>query len=360
MIERTGVFNSSFSVASDTIRPTVLYISSHEGTSMDLGYVFEELQVPHKWVKPKLPYLVTKELAKADWEKNGIHYCALFDFIIVGDTVPRARGFIENRCKDSQIILQATQRFDQGMVKAQRAEWIDLLRQASQEMTNVRVIENNPYESWYMKYVRNAMFFNATMIRPSGRWPSKNLISVATFNHSHEHLNAVVRQHYIPYLDEMLVGNLSRLQIPFVELRHKHYGGAQGLASYRCVIVFPYQVSVMALYENLAAGVNLLVPSLGFYKSLAPRLRANGVGLFLSDLKVLQRKPNGWKSIEWFNDYFKDVLIHYDSWNHLRELVLNKKDFKEHSEKVKSFMKKHTRQVLQQWDSVLQCRPKCD
>ena len=69
------------------VRPSVLYVSAHEGTAMDMAYICEVLGVFCKWVIPHhLPYAVTKEIAQDDWEKLHDYQCGFFDYIIVADT----------------------------------------------------------------------------------------------------------------------------------------------------------------------------------------------------------------------------------------------------------------------------------
>ncbi len=89
---------------------------------------------------------MTKELAHDDHQRYSRYQCGLFDFIIVGDTVAGARALImEHGCKESQIILHVTQRFDAGMEAQLKQEWIELLNNASTTMPNVRMVINNPY-----------------------------------------------------------------------------------------------------------------------------------------------------------------------------------------------------------------------
>ena len=98
------------------VRPTVLYLSAHQGTAMDMKYVCQQLQVPFKWIVPShLPYQVTKDIATQDWESYNEYQCGLFDVIIVADTNAKGRGLLQHICNDSQIILHTTQRFDTGM-----------------------------------------------------------------------------------------------------------------------------------------------------------------------------------------------------------------------------------------------------
>ena len=71
----------------DAVRPSVLYISAHQGTAMDMAYVCNCLGIAFKWVVPShLPYEVTREIAQDDWDRLHDYQCGLFDYIIVADT----------------------------------------------------------------------------------------------------------------------------------------------------------------------------------------------------------------------------------------------------------------------------------
>lgn len=211
---------------------------------MDLWYVFDKLGVRFKWVIPEhLPYGVTQQHAKDDHERYSEYQCGLFDFIIVGDTVARARALLEHGCLQSQIILHVTHRFDAGMEGPLKDEWISLLQKAATTMPNVRMVNNNPYELWYMQHVRNAAFIAPKLIRPSGHWPA-GLMPQAPPGNSFQ--VALVIQNCIPYLNEILLGNMTRLGVPeqvwrranpLPSIRHGHVrkpssrGGTNGAVS---------------------------------------------------------------------------------------------------------------------------------
>ena len=119
------------------------------------------------------------------------------------------------------------------------------------------------------------------------------------------------------------------------------------------------QVSVMAMYENLASGVVLIVPSLSFYQAMARALLENGVGLHLVDLDLLEANLLGFTAIEWWAPYFSEVMIHFDSWHHLKDILSSSTDFQAHKQKVRDFMQVHTNIVLQQWSKLLWCDLHC-
>ena len=168
--------------------------------------------------------------------------CGAWDFIIVADTNAKARALLQNRCNDSQIILHTTQRFDAGMEGDHKLEWTALIKDALVQMPNLYLVANNPYEVWYAQTVRKAKFFTPRLIRPTGHWPGKWQLKANIGDVNADASPAVVVQPYIPYLNHILLGNLSLLGMNVVMLQHQQYGGAAALASFKCVIQFPYQV----------------------------------------------------------------------------------------------------------------------
>lgn len=112
------------------------------------------------------------------------------------------------------------------------------------------------------------------------------------------------------------------------------------------------------MYENLASGTVLVVPSLSFYRAMAHALLENGVGLHLDDLDILEANLLGYTAMEWWAPYFADILIHFDSWQHLKH-ILNNTDFQAHESKVMEFMAVHTEVALQQWNELLWCDLHC-
>ncbi len=266
------------------------------------------------------------------------------------------RALLQNKCADSQIIFHTTQRFDTGMGGPLMQEWLELLDEAVRTMPNLRFVANNPYEMWYAHKVQKATFITAQTIRPTGHWPDDVQLA---FEAGDPDANAVVLQNYEPYLNEILLSNITNMNIPVDLLHHGRYGGAHGLAQYRCVIQFPYQVSVMAMYENLAAGVVLIVPSLSFYRSIAQALVNHGVGLYLNDLDTLETDPAGWAATEWWGPYFADVLVHFESWEHLERILSGQFEFHHHKQMVVQFMSEHSHQVVKQWSEILWCNCHC-
>ncbi len=65
------------------------------------------------------------------------------------------------------------------------------------------------------------------------------------------------------YVDELT--NNRHMSVKVLE---HDYGGPATLAKYKAYIEFPYQVSTMKFYENIAHGVVILVPTARFLQAL--------------------------------------------------------------------------------------------
>ncbi|KXZ41651.1 hypothetical protein GPECTOR_342g82 [Gonium pectorale] len=95
-----------------------------------------------------------------------------------------------------------------------------------------------------------------------------------------------------------------------------HYGGPKGLASYAAVLHTPYQVSIMGLYETLAAGGTYIIPSYSFLRSIAARC---------IEMRFIAR----WNSLEpeieqlweWYHADLREAFVYFDSWDHLAQLM---------------------------------------
>lgn len=188
---------------------------------------------------------------------------------------------------------------------------------------------------------------------------------------------------------KMLHRLLQAQKISYRTVQHRRYGGPSGLAKYKCLIDVPYQVgwrgqfaslhidllwfapcvtchyelfarmqvSTMALYENLAAGVPYLIPS--------PQLLAlwvdgkadadgekhdfpgdgSGVASLGSPNFPLDR-------MDFYNNFAKDVVFTFDSWDDLRH-KLETIDFDAARKKAVDKMDRLREQAVLDWKDIL-------
>ncbi|KAJ3394550.1 hypothetical protein HDU84_007724 [Entophlyctis sp. JEL0112] len=238
--------------------------------------------------------------------------CAAADVIIIADTLPDARPILQSllksnpaeRCR-SKIVVELTNRFDWGVYDFdQYHQLIWEVTQAKPE--NLFWVANNAFEAKVM-----ADDCNATpefrILRPSGHSdvPEQDVSEEARSK-------AMMRE-----LDKSeVLGTMLKMKIPFTRVVG-HYGGPKTLAKYKAYIEFPYQVSTMKFYENLAAGVHMLIPSPKFFKELIEsRIHAFG------PWEMLRRMgPDWYRHMDYFIPEFSPYVQYFNSFEHLKEIL---------------------------------------
>ncbi|KAJ3242325.1 hypothetical protein HDU81_005078 [Chytriomyces hyalinus] len=243
--------------------------------------------------------------------------CASADVIIISDTLPDARPLLQSllrpnpaeRCS-SQIVVELTNRFDWGI--ADFDEYHQLIWQLHHaKPANLHWVANNAFEAKVMAddTLANPEF---RIFRPSGFSDvPPNVVS------PQEKQMALMRE-----LDNSeVLATMRELQIPFNRVVG-HYGGPHTLKQYRAYIEFPYQVSTMKLYENLAAGVVMLIPSHSFFKELVEK-RIHAFGPW----EMLRRMgPNWHEYMDYYVPELSPYIYYFNSFDHLREILTSTKD----------------------------------
>ncbi|KAI9340002.1 hypothetical protein BDR26DRAFT_373113 [Obelidium mucronatum] len=207
--------------------------------------------------------------------------CSQSDVIVIADTLPDARGILlsllnpdpTQRCS-SKIIVESTNRFN-WMIDDQ-TEYNQMLRNLTEDPPkNLIWTANNPFEEVYFQMrVGNAPKFE--LVRSLGVWnvdplddlptttPSVKAISVPDPNK----IAMIDNVEPISYPKVVQLMKLNGKLDSLVAKLPKHYGGPQTLLGYKGFLEFPYQVSVMKFYENIAHGVPQLLPTPRFLKAI--------------------------------------------------------------------------------------------
>lgn len=321
----------------------VLYYSRHQGTMDDFTYFASHLKGMRLFFSLSPQYHSdygmsadrARELVSDGYAQR---VCKEFDTIIISDTIPDARPFM-NIADNCSLVLQVTNRFDFGLVS--NTEYIDLVKRISGK---VKWGVNNPWEPEYMKR-KGVDIDNATysLIRPSGH------SSVPVGEANSDLCSVSIRT----AMDRVLARIMDRMDIPFTRLKER-YGGPKTLALYRCWIHIPYQVSVMKMMENLDAGVTMLIPSPQFFEQLSVKYLS-----FIPDSAqmVIDLKQEGkdWKQ---FSDFYCDQHLKFfhtfDSWDHLKEIIMNNTYFsKERIISGQQYANTTRREAIEKWANVL-------
>ena len=135
------------------------------------------------------------------------------------------------------------------------------------------------------------------------------------------------------------------------------------------------QVSVMSMYENIAAGIVYVVPSphlmTGWGRGVPKNDTLGHRMMYPVDTECpldpsdahwtasCQTWPHSadadfpWDKVEFYNSFFKDVIVAFDSWMDLRH-KLDTVDFASMRRRGVELMDKHRGRVLKAWKEMLE------
>ena len=317
----------------------ILYVSRHEGTFTNFCYIAEHLGFNVTSLLPNYSYTGKPDCYYKDKCQSFVKSkCSEFDYIIISDVIPDSYIFLINKC-NKKIILEITNRFDWLMTNKNYYKTVS----KAIKKNNIIVVENNPFEV-YHACDKNIFIQNYYLIRPIG-YPPNNIVKK-----EHKEFHDIVAVIGTRIQDQKSLYKLNRLNITFKYLPYK-YGGPLVLATYKAVLMLPYQVSIMKMMENFRYGVAMIIPS----ERLLRKLIKNNYAFISSEVFHI---PNGVRTyIEFYNDEFRDLFIYFDSYNDLPDIIKNT-DFKTLKEKEKEFMRNYEKKAIKMWAEVLDILPK--
>ncbi|KAJ3130939.1 hypothetical protein HK100_007138 [Physocladia obscura] len=263
--------------------PRITYFNGHRGCNENMHGVMTRLKLNFNVLNPRK---ITRYGMRHVDGQTLINFgyiatlCNASDVIIIADTLPDARGILlslvdpdeSKRCK-SNIVVELTNRFN-WIVDAQKDYNELMLQLVENPPENLYWTANNPFEEVYFKMrVGKAPPFK--LLRSLGVWDvdpfdnSAGITSVASkgkFGRVKipDQINSLTiirdetRNNQHPKVE--LLFRLYGIYDKVVRLP-KHYGGPSILYRYKGLIEFPYQVSVMKFYENIAHGVPQVLPT---------------------------------------------------------------------------------------------------
>ena len=128
------------------------------------------------------------------------------------------------------------------------------------------VVVNNPYEIYYL--CRNGIHVpHYALIRSTGNPPVINEYNESLYYTSEEPEKTIAIISRSKQDSMLSVPALQALNVPYEVLKTR-YGGPKILSKFKALLYLPYQVSVMAMMENLRAKVIYLLPSPSMFKRL--------------------------------------------------------------------------------------------
>lgn len=335
----------------------ILHLSFHKGCIQEFAGMAKQLDLHvESWFIPDLPgqffdgvsqgnvlYNITHDRAKRIWHKHERLFQS-FDAILVSDTAPLSRIFLQNGWK-KPLIVWVCNRFDY----CDRAslddefpdqEYYELFRKAAHQK-NVFIIPYTSFERYYAKnknvsinnfviapcYPEFAKSFN-TCIPPSVK-------KEATF-------------FLPPYHNETQFVDLVKLcESMGIKSYCGRYNGPKDLKDFKGVIHLPYNWSNLAFFENIRYGIPYFVPSQRFLKQLL----ATGK-YFHADMAFLT-KDQLFNLSEWYSPLHQDIITYFDSWEDLKYKI-ETTDFARLRKKVKAYAREHYIRMFDRWQRIFQ------
>jgi hypothetical protein len=322
----------------------ILYFSRHEGTISNFSTIAKLLSFDVTVLSPWYDFDVRPNCYKEDKCKSYVEMmCNRYDFIVISDIIPDSYIYLTNPCK-AKIILEITNRFDLFVTDENKDDYLSKFGKAVKENKNVVVVENNPFEAYFAckEGVHIPKYY---LIRPIGYAPP----AVMHEQHNEVH-DEIAFINHSDHDESITLPNLENVGVKFTKLPHR-YGGPLVLATYKALLMLPYQVSIMKMMENFRYGVAMILPSERLFKEL---LRDDRYGFAHKELNDVENGVSNY--VEFYNSDFKHLFVYFDKWEDLPSIIENT-DFDAKKRQVKEFMEKYERKALSLWAEVLDLIP---
>lgn len=300
----------------------IAYVSRHVGTTADFKYMADNLQLenvnyfdPSKWYN----FRDSKEKFMSIIE-NGIRdkICSEHDAVFISDALSDGWAFIKGdnpKCKN--VVFVVTNRFDycvrSGDVEEFHKDFSFALNRNDEY--RLRIIVNNPFEIEYMKDrgIELPEDVDHPLIRPFGYTTIPPDSGV--FEQEKCVLIARVDQ------DKTLMHNLVRDNTGIdCKVLNGRYGGPRTLSKYQSIVVhLPYQVSIMKMWENLAYGTLMAIPSPRLFTEICDEHSCE------QTTDVFETKAvdgdHWYEFVDFYLKGWNECFVQFDSWDELKDIL---------------------------------------
>src|SRR5579862_1294340 len=335
----------------------VLHLSFHRGCIQEFDGIATQIGCEvESWFIPDLPakffdgvsqgnalYNVTHERAERIWNKHKKLF-EKFDAVLVSDTAPLSRIFLQNDWK-KPLIVWVCNRFDycdhaslDGDFPDQ--EYYELFQQATLKK-NVFIFPYTSFERFYAK--RKGIELNNFVIAPC--YPQVGRVQSSSIPTS-----VVKEQTFFlpPYHNETKFLDLSSLCASLgIKTYCGRYNGPTDLKDFKGIIHLPYNWSNLAFFENIRLGIPYFVPSQKFLGKLLSTGK-----YFHADIHFLT-KDHLYDLSEWYSPVHRDIITYFDSWEDLKHKI-ESMDFNRLRRKIKAYALMHYKRMLDRWTRVFQ------
>lgn len=333
------------------------YISRHIGTTTDFKYMADNLQLENveyfdsnKWFGFKTS---KHDYEKVIRDKIRDKICAEFDAIFISDSLADGWGFImgeEPKCKN--VVFVTTNRFDIGVQEHERKTFYDDFNRALNRKDEFRaqVLPNNLFEVPFMENrgVKVPKEATGPLIRPFGY----TTIEAQKERKNREPCLIIARVDQ----DRTLMHNLVLEHTAFdCKVLEGHYGGPRTLSEYNSIVVhLPYQVSIMKMWENLAYGTLMAIPSPKFFSEICSEHNCGQTGDVFETKNVIGKEK--WADfVDFYLPGWEKCFLQFDNWEHLKE-ILEKREYEDSVNFCRDKMVDMREKNLKEWKDFLKAQ----
>lgn len=335
----------------------ILHLSFHRGCINNFKIIAEKIaldveslfiqDLPQKQLdgiteKGNALYNIGHERAERIWNLHK-DYFNQFDAVIVSDTAPLARIFLQNNFA-KPLIIWICNRFDYHDGASLDCDFPDKeyyqLMNSAKNNPNVRIVGYTQFE---MTYARSkGVDFGTQVLTPLPYFFQENVNSSIPSSVNKSETFFIPPYHNDTYFK--VVENCKRQGLNVYQGR---YNGPNDLKDFKGIVHIPYSWSNLAFFENLYAGLIYFVPSINFLIELA-----NNNNFFIPNAHYFFNKKL-WHESEWYSPKHAGLIMYFDSWPDLQvKINFAQQNQKEIKEKIKKFCDNEIKNICQQWKKI--------
>ena len=317
-----------------------LHLSFNSEYHSELIYIADRLDIQIKFLEFKDgtlgKYNISRERAQKYWDKH-YEYFNLFDGIIITDTAPICRVFLQNKWS-KLLIIWIHNRFDYHDAASLDCvfpdqEYYDLM-QSTQKQKNIKIYGNTFFEMYYAKHIKNIDLGNEVIEQ----------IGLKDYYYQLNSDKNLEKTFWVPPHNNTTIMNLvETLHRHDIKTFHENIKFDTDIRACQGIIYIPESWTHNLFYTYSQLLIPIWIPSLDFYKTLK------------KDYTFYWSPPYIEEKIDlsiWYHPKYKDIICYFNSWE---DLILKIKGLNlvTHKEKLKNFFKKHNLEILSQWKSLL-------
>ncbi|PRP77858.1 hypothetical protein PROFUN_08532 [Planoprotostelium fungivorum] len=281
-----------------------------------------------------------------NWWRNNRHICeGKYDGLIVADTASLARPLLQNHCAKPIVIL-ITNRYDYA--EEDDREYHALMEESCLR-PNVLCVATNRLEALYAARVRRTYLWIQAIL-PLGAFLPEALSDI--LGEAEIEIKADDKSWLVhpsgPLYDLYLKPELDKLGITLKPIIPGRFGGPLAIHNHTVVHV-PHQPTTISFWENLASGVDYVVPDIQLYRSWM-------TSFFGMDGQVFTEEDMS-RVMDWYRPEHREFICYFSSVDQLREdstfavECLSGRD--ERQKKIQEFMNQHRRSTTKRWTEIL-------